>query len=86
MPAKPQVTTLPSDFKAAKADWVENIVTTSLAREDDTVKESPPAPASPHVTTLPSDFKAAYAVGVENMVTTPLARDEETEEESPPLA
>jgi hypothetical protein len=64
----PQVTTLPSLFKAAKAPSVEYMVVTPLVKLADTsigTVVSPPVVESPHTTTDPSIFKAANASTVE---------------------
>ena len=67
----PQVTTEPSDFKAANAHSVEKISTTPELKEDDTEVLSPPLSLSPHATTEPSSFSAAKALNVVETSTTP---------------
>ena len=81
----PQVTTEPSFFKAAKANWLDEIDVTPEARSPPTgLEESPPKKDPPQVTTEPFDFRAAKALGFEKMAVTFEVRFAETEEESPP--
>mmetsp|Transcript_52836 Transcript_52836/g.155660 ORF Transcript_52836/g.155660 Transcript_52836/m.155660 type:complete len:248 (-) Transcript_52836:1195-1938(-) len=58
---RPQHTTSPLVFSAAKADSVATMVATPSRRFSATRLESPPLSAPPQVTTDPSAFKAAYA-------------------------
>ena len=58
---KPQVTTDPSAFSAAKALPFEYTAVTPEVRLDATAVELPPVPGLPQVTTEPSDFSAAKA-------------------------
>ena len=58
----PQVTTEPSFFKAAKANWLDEIDFTFEVRLPPTgFEESPPKKTPPQVKTEPFDFRAAKA-------------------------
>ena len=81
----PQVTTLPSVFKAANACPFENIFETPEDKSPPAgLDESPPSRESPQVTTLPSVFRAANASLVENTLDTPELNSEATDDESAP--
>ena len=77
--SKPQVTTEPSFFNAAKADRVDAIDLTSEARFPPVgLEESPPDVKSPQVTTEPFDLRAANALAFEKIAVTPEVRFADT--------
>jgi hypothetical protein len=84
--AMPQVTTVPSLFRAAKEYRLEKTFTTSDVREDAAAPGAPPYAALPHATTLPSFLRAEKAYQVEKTAVTPLVSDAATAADEPPYA
>jgi hypothetical protein len=84
--ALPHDTTLPSVFRAAKANSVGNILITPLVSCPATAAVFPPVLSDPQATTLPSVFTTAQEPEVEYARTTPEVRDAETLLASPPYS
>mmetsp|Transcript_6008 Transcript_6008/g.13261 ORF Transcript_6008/g.13261 Transcript_6008/m.13261 type:complete len:317 (+) Transcript_6008:1407-2357(+) len=84
--AAPQVITLPSPLKAAKADRVEDTLCTLHDNCSLTISQLPPDSWSPHVMIDPFCFRAAKDLSLEYMPITPSAMSLLTALLSPPEA